>query len=29
MDDFAINLSGAPNENIAQNHLNVAFLNVF
>ena len=24
-----VNLSGAPNENIVQNHLNVALLNVF
>ena len=25
----AVNLSGAPNEDIVQNHLNMALLNVF
>ena len=29
IDSITIKLSGAPNENIAQNHLNMALLNVF
>ena len=27
--DFSVNSTGAPNENIVQNHLNIAVLNVF
>ena len=26
---FAVEWTGAPNENIVQNHLNIALLNVF
>ena len=26
---FSVNFTGAPNENIVQNHLNIALLNVF
>ena len=26
---FSLDYSGAPNENIVQNHLNIALLNVF
>ena len=29
MDRISYHLSGAPNENIVQNHLNIALLNVF
>ena len=28
-DPFSVCLTGAPNENIVQNHLNIALLNVF